>query len=105
MVFVDVAINGIPARLPLDTGAEFTVIGSRLAESLGVRSGSRRVNVRGALGNTVETALAVVNLDIGGAHVENHPVLVVESTHLERIKYVVELRVSSDGTPFAGFGS
>ena len=91
MVFVDVAINGMPARLLLDTGADFTVIGSRLAESLGLRSGSRRVTMRGALGNTVETALAVVNLDIGGAHVENHPVLLVESTHLERLKHVVML--------------
>ena len=47
--------------------------------------------MRGALGNTVETALAVVNLDIGGAHVEYHPVLLVESTHLERLKHVVML--------------
>ena len=34
IVFVDVAINGTPARLMLDTGADLTCIGSRLAEGL-----------------------------------------------------------------------
>ena len=85
IVFLDVAINGTPARLMLDTGADLTTIGSRLAERLGLRALGGRIKVAGALGDRVDAGLAVVDLDVGGAHVEDHPVWLVDSSHLERL--------------------
>lgn len=85
IVFVDVAINGTPARLMLDTGADLTCIGSRLAERLGLRALPGRIKVTGAFGDRVDVGLAVVDLDIGGAHVEDHPVWLVDSSHFERL--------------------
>jgi predicted aspartyl protease len=86
LVFLDVAINGTPARLLLDTGADRTTIGSRLAESLGLRALRGRWKIRGGLGDHVDVSLAVVELDIGGARVEEHPVLLVDSSHLGHLR-------------------
>jgi predicted aspartyl protease len=83
IVFVDVAINGTPARLMLDTGADLTCIGSRLAERLGLRALPGRMKVQGAFGDRVDVGLAVVDVDIGGAHVGDHPVWLVDSSHFE----------------------
>jgi predicted aspartyl protease len=85
IVFVDVVINGASARLMLDTGADLTCIGSRLAERLGLRALPGRFKVAGAFGDHVDAGLAVVDLDVGGAHVEGHPVLLVDSSHFERL--------------------
>jgi Aspartyl protease len=84
LVFLDVTINGTPARLMLDTGADRTTIGSRLAERLGLQALRGRWTVRGGLGDRVDVGLAVVELDIGGAHVKEHPVLLIDSSHFER---------------------
>jgi predicted aspartyl protease len=85
LVFLDVTINGTPARLMLDTGADRTTIGLRLAERLGLRALRGRIKVRGGLGDHVDGSLAVVELDIGGAHVSEHPVLLIDSSHFERV--------------------
>src|SRR5215813_3991825 len=83
-VFLDVEINGTPARLLLDTGADFTVIGSRLAERVGLRGLPGRMKVKGAA-TGVDASLTSVHLDIGAARIENHPVLLVDSFHLEQL--------------------
>ena len=68
----------------IDTGADRTTIGSRLAERLGLRALRGRWTVRGGLGDLgdrVDVSLAVVELDIGGAHVKEHPVLLIDPSH------------------------
>jgi len=84
LVLLDVEINGRPAKLMLDTGAEFTVIGSRLAERAGVRALPGRTKVTG-IADGVDARLASVRLDIGAARIENHPVWLVDSSHLEQL--------------------
>ena len=84
VVFLDVEINGTPARLLLDTGAALTVIGSRLAERVGLRALPGRMKATGVAAG-VDARLTSVHLDIGAARIENHPVLLVESFHLEQL--------------------
>ena len=85
LVFLDVSINGTRARLMLDTGASWTAIGSRLAERLGLRALPGRMKFMGGHGDRFDVGLAVVDLEIGGAHVEEHPVLLLDSSLFDRV--------------------
>ena len=87
VVFLDVEINGRPARLMLDTGADITILGSRLADRVGVRALHAlpgRLKAMGLAGG-VDGDLSSVRLDIGAARIDNHPVLLVDSSHLEQL--------------------
>jgi len=85
VAFLDVEINGTPARLLLDTGADLTVIGSRLAERVGLRALPGRMKAKGGAATGVDASLTSIHLDIGAARIENQPVLLVDSFHLEQL--------------------
>ena len=76
-LIVDAAINGVPVRLLVDTGAERTLI----TESAMVRAGidvsaGTPVQIRGVTGDASATLVSVPQLDVAGTRIGPIPVIV-----------------------------
>jgi len=77
-IHVRVSFAGVPARLLVDTGASTTVISVGLAEALGSRARERGVGVQTAGGIVQGELHRVHDLRVGGLHVDELEVLVLE---------------------------
>jgi len=73
---VDAALNGVPLRLVLDTGADRTLISPAAMARAGIDVGRGvAVQIRGVTGDAVATLVSVPSLDVGGTRLG--PVAVV----------------------------
>lgn len=80
---VEVSLNGARFEMGLDTGAGFSVITQSVARKVNARPlEGIAPKVEDSLGQSVNAALFVVDLVIGGMEARNLPVLVVEDARL-----------------------
>ena len=74
---VDAAINGVPLRLLVDTGAERTLITPAAMARAGIDiSAGSPVQIRGVTGDATATVVSVPGLDVAGARIGPLPVIV-----------------------------
>jgi predicted aspartyl protease len=73
---IDAAINGVPVRLMLDTGAERTLITHAALARAGIDlSTGTPVQIRGVTGDAAATLVSIPRLDIAGTRIGPLPVI------------------------------
>ena len=73
---IDAAINGVPVRLMLDTGAERTLITHAALARAGIDlSAGTPVQIRGVTGDAAATLVSIPRLDIAGTRIGPLPVI------------------------------
>lgn len=79
--YIDVAINGTPQRLLLDTGASFTAVSAALARELGfaISEDAPRVQLSTANGVIAVPMITVDSISVNGATVANLDVVVINN--------------------------
>jgi hypothetical protein len=94
-VLLHARINGgRPLRLVLDTGAEFIVIGTKAARSIGLSAGSEMELV--GLGSRPARVGQAETVEVGPVSFRNCPVAVVDGTVVEGADGVIPLSLFSD---------
>ena len=78
----EVTVNGVASPWFMDTGAEISVLPQSEAERLGVRFVGRSVSVGTATADVTGRVGVIERLQLGGAVVENVPVLVLPDARL-----------------------
>ena len=79
-VIVSVKINGVPARMIVDTGASRTVLSKRLASRAGIEpAGPQGAIVATALGKTWLPGGRADHISLGGASLSDVPVFIQNS--------------------------
>ena len=74
---VDAALNGVPLRLIVDTGAERTLITQAAMARAGIDvSAGSPVQIRGVTGDATATLVSIPRLDVAGARIGPLPVIV-----------------------------
>lgn len=79
--YIDVAINGIPRRLLLDTGASFTAVSAALARELGfeISQDAPRVQLSTANGVITVPMVTLDSISVNGATVANLDAVVIDN--------------------------
>ena len=76
-LIVEAALNGVPLRLLVDTGADRTLITHAAMARAGIDvSAGRPVQISGVTGNAAAILVSVPRLDVAGARIGPLPVIV-----------------------------